>query len=68
MVNCIDFLDRYNANKKEIVKLIQQMAYKDSSRLLPPLSANDVIIVANALNTLKDLTSFFFINDLIYIF
>ena len=61
MVNCIDFLDRYNANKEEIVKLIQQMAYKDSSMLLPPLSANDVISVANALNTLKDLTSFFFL-------
>ena len=67
MVHCIDFLDRYNANKEEIVELIQQMVYKDSSRLLPPPSVNDVISVANALNTLKDVTSFFVYN-LIYMF
>ncbi|XP_027113620.1 replication protein A 70 kDa DNA-binding subunit B-like [Coffea arabica] len=30
------------------------MTYKDSSKLLPPPSANDMISVANALNTLKD--------------
>ena len=59
MVCCINFLDRYNANKEEIVELIQQMAYKDSSKLLPPPSANDMISVANALNTLKDVTFFF---------
>ncbi|XP_071902207.1 uncharacterized protein [Coffea arabica] len=44
----------YNANKEEITELIQQMAYKDSSKLLPSPSANDIISVANALNTLKD--------------
>ncbi|XP_027149446.1 uncharacterized protein LOC113760648 isoform X1 [Coffea eugenioides] len=30
------------------------MAYKDSSKLLPPPSSKDIISVANALNTLKD--------------
>ncbi|XP_027168908.1 replication protein A 70 kDa DNA-binding subunit B-like isoform X1 [Coffea eugenioides] len=44
----------YNANKEEIAELIQQMAYKDSSKLLPPPSADDIISVANAFNTLKD--------------
>nr|XP_027076920.1 replication protein A 70 kDa DNA-binding subunit B-like [Coffea arabica] len=46
----------YNANKEkeEIGELIKQMAYKDSSKLLPPSSTNEMISVANALNTLKD--------------
>ena len=30
------------------------MAYKDSARLLPPLATDDIISVANALSTLKD--------------
>lgn len=44
----------YNVHRRELVKLVEDAAYKDSNKLLPPPREEDIIDTESAINTLKD--------------